>query len=97
MLCSLTVICDVPRGTSTLSSALKDEQVGEKVQQGYKAAAEKSKELGRKGWTGLKSLYATVASQVESAAKDSGYKIDLGMHQKDTGLSLSLSKLSRAK
>jgi hypothetical protein len=30
------------------------------------------------GWVGLKSLYANVASTVESVAKDSGYKIDLG-------------------
>lgn len=30
------------------------------------------------GWTGLKSLYANVASTVESVAKDSGYNISLG-------------------
>jgi len=30
------------------------------------------------GWVGLKSLYANVASTVESVAKESGYKIDLG-------------------
>lgn len=30
------------------------------------------------GWLGLKSLYANVASTVESAAKDSGYNISLG-------------------
>jgi hypothetical protein len=30
------------------------------------------------GWTGLKSLYATVASTVESAAKEQGYRLDLG-------------------
>jgi hypothetical protein len=30
------------------------------------------------GWVSLKSLYANVASTVESVAKDSGYRIDLG-------------------
>jgi hypothetical protein len=34
--------------------------------------------LPQVGWMGLKSLYANVASTVESAAKDSGYNISLG-------------------
>ncbi|CAD7698333.1 unnamed protein product [Ostreobium quekettii] len=60
------------------AATLKDERVAERVQQNARLATEKGKEIGRKGWVGLKSLYATVASSVESVAKDNGYNIDLG-------------------
>lgn len=40
--------------------------------------AERGKEIGAKGWSFIKGVYGTVASQVETVAKDSGYKLDLG-------------------
>jgi hypothetical protein len=43
-----------------------------------RCSADASVVLLQVGWVGLKSLYANVASTVESVAKDSGYKIDLG-------------------
>ncbi len=42
------------------------------------AVAERGKDLGAKGWSFIKGVYGTVASQVETVAKDSGYKLDLG-------------------
>lgn len=51
----------------------------DKVQTNVRVVADKSKELGKQGWTGLKSLYATVASKVETVARDNGYNIDLGI------------------
>jgi hypothetical protein len=38
------------------------------------------------GWVGLKSLYANVASTVESVAKEQGYRIDLGSKAVATSL-----------
>lgn len=68
----------VKSGTETLNSTLRDEKVGERVQQQCKAVAERSKELGRKGWVGVRAVYATVASHVETIAKDNGYNVNLG-------------------
>ena len=48
--------------------------------------AERGKEFGAKGWSFIKGVYGTVASQVETVAKDSGYKLDLG-----TDISLALT------
>lgn len=41
-------------------------------------AAEKAKEYGSKGWSFLKSAYASAAAAVEQTAAQSGYKVDLG-------------------
>ncbi len=40
--------------------------------------AERGKEFGAKGWSFIKGVYGTVANQVETVAKDNGYKLDLG-------------------
>jgi hypothetical protein len=53
-------------------------QVGAVLQDTTKVVSEKGIALAQTGWTGLKSLYATVASTVETAAKDSGYNLNLG-------------------
>lgn len=45
------------------------------------AVAERGKDLGAKGWSFIKGVYGTVATQVETVAKDSGYKLDLGARQ----------------
>ena len=43
---------------------------------------EKGKEIGKeytaKSWNFMKGMYANVASQVETVARDNGYKVDLG-------------------
>ena len=49
-----------------------------KVHETAAAVAERGKDLGAKGWSFIKGVYGTVASQVETVAKDSGYKLDLG-------------------
>lgn len=65
-------------GTEHFNAALKDGDVVEKMSHTTKTLAEKGKVLGHQGWTGLKGLYASVASKVEATAKDNGYSIDLG-------------------
>lgn len=57
------------------ASHLRDARVGETAA----VVAEKGKEYGAKGWTFLKGVYGTVATQVESVARDNGYKLDLGV------------------
>ncbi|GMH33147.1 hypothetical protein BSKO_00981 [Bryopsis sp. KO-2023] len=68
----------IKTGGEQLNSVLKDGEVVEKVQQSTRVIAEKGKVLGQQGWSGLKGLYASVASRVENVAKDNGYNIDLG-------------------
>jgi hypothetical protein len=48
-------------------------------------AGERGREYGAKGWGYLKSAYATVASGVETVARDNGYKVDLGDPHNQTG------------
>ncbi|CAK0786036.1 hypothetical protein CVIRNUC_009249 [Coccomyxa viridis] len=55
-------------------SQLRDARVHETAT----AVAERGKDLGAKGWSFIKGVYGTVATQVESVAKDNGYKLDLG-------------------
>lgn len=57
-----------------VSQQLKDARVNDHLA----AAGERGREYGSKGWGMLKSAYASVASQVEHVARDSGYKLDLG-------------------
>lgn len=64
-------------GTAQASALLQEKQVAETAKQ----LQEKGAALASAGWSGLRSLYANVASTVESAAKESGYKIDLGSRQ----------------
>ncbi|KAI7846015.1 hypothetical protein COHA_000553 [Chlorella ohadii] len=59
------------------------QQAKEKAQQAHldqtaAAAAEKAKEMGSKGWSFLKSAYASAAAAVEQTAAQNGYKVDLG-------------------
>ena len=68
----------VKSGTENLSNVLKDGEMAERVQQNARVLADRGRELGRTGWSGLRSIYATVASRVENAARDTGYSIDLG-------------------
>lgn len=60
--------------THAARSGLRDARVHETAA----AVAERGKDLGAKGWSFIKGVYGTVASQVETVAKDSGYKLDLG-------------------
>lgn len=68
--------------THAARSGLRDAR----VQETAAVVAERGKEIGAKGWSFIKGVYGTVASQVETVAKDSGYKLDLGAH-----MSLSLT------
>lgn len=40
---------------------------------------QQAKEITAKSWNFMKGVYANVASQVETVARDNGYKVDLGM------------------
>ena len=90
----------VKSGTENLSHVLKDGDMAERVQQNARVLADRGRELGRTGWSGLRSIYATVASRVENAARDTGYSIDLGSgkvaadNQKSNG-SLNTASYSR--
>lgn len=66
------------QGTQNVQRSLQEKQVGEVVSQNAKVVGEKAAEVAKTGWTGLKSLYASVASTVEQAAKQHGYNVDLG-------------------
>eukprot|EP00775_Hariotina_reticulata_P007172 gene7172-7386_t len=59
----------VQSGTQNLNHLLQEKQVSQTLQQTSKVVAEKA----QVGWTGLKSLYASVASTVESQRGTSGY------------------------
>lgn len=48
------------------------------VQQTASVVAEKGREYGVKGWGLLRGIAATVATQVENAANEHGYSVDLG-------------------
>lgn len=69
-----TATSAVQTGTAGINQLLADKQVAATLQQTRTVVSEKA----AVGWTGLKSLYANVASTVESAAKESGYNITLG-------------------
>ena len=64
--------------SNTVSQQLKEARVAEQLA----VASEKGKEMGAKGWGFLKSAYAVAASQVETLARDNGYKVDLGTYQR---------------
>jgi len=65
-------------GTETISQAIKDREMTEKVHTNARVFADKGKEWSMQGWSGLRSFYASVASKVETAAKENGYSINLG-------------------
>lgn len=44
---------------------------------------QQAKEYTAKSWNFMKGVYANVASQVESVARENGYKVDLGDHRTD--------------
>ncbi|KAL4447930.1 hypothetical protein ABPG75_005149 [Micractinium tetrahymenae] len=48
-------------------------------------AAEKAKEYGSKGWSLLKSAYASAASAIEQTAAQNGYNVDLGSRKVAAG------------
>eukprot|EP00879_Flechtneria_rotunda_P023863 GHRR01025272.1.p1 GENE.GHRR01025272.1~~GHRR01025272.1.p1 ORF type:complete len:274 (+),score=127.25 GHRR01025272.1:346-1167(+) len=77
-----TATTAVQAGTQNLNHLLQEKQVAQTLQQTSKVMAEKA----QVGWLGLKSLYANVASTVESAAKESGYNISLGSKAVATSL-----------
>jgi hypothetical protein len=62
----------MPAGT-----AVSQVRSGE-VQQTASVVAEKGREYGVKGWGLLRGIAATVATQVENAANEHGYNVDLG-------------------
>eukprot|EP01024_Parvocaulis_polyphysoides_P012550 TRINITY_DN14560_c0_g1_i4.p1 TRINITY_DN14560_c0_g1~~TRINITY_DN14560_c0_g1_i4.p1 ORF type:complete len:302 (-),score=41.89 TRINITY_DN14560_c0_g1_i4:362-1267(-) len=75
----------VKTGASSISNVVKDKQLQEKLGSGAKAVAERSKELGSQGWSGLKNIYANVAGKVETLARDQGYNVNLGaQHVKES-------------
>lgn len=59
---------------SIANEKLKEAHVAEHVEKGTQQA----KEYTAKSWNFMKGVYANVASQVESVARDNGYKVDLG-------------------
>ncbi|KAJ9510372.1 hypothetical protein QJQ45_015842 [Haematococcus lacustris] len=68
----------VRQGTSVVNQTLADKRVGAVVSQTTQVVGQRAAEAAKTGWSGLRSLYATVASTVETAAKTQGYHIDLG-------------------
>jgi ADP-ribosylation factor GTPase-activating protein 1 len=83
---TLTVVAGSAAGTATealrhgkdhVSTLLAEKHVTETA----KHLQEKGSAIASAGWMGLQKLYANVASTVETAAKESGYKIDLGSRQ----------------
>lgn len=59
---------------SIANEKLKEAHVAEHVEKGTQQA----KEYTAKSWNFMKGVYANVASQVETVARDNGYKVDLG-------------------
>lgn len=55
-----------------------ENQVGEKVSMQAKQLSETGMKLGKQGWGIMRSLYANVATQVETVAKQNGLNVDLG-------------------
>ncbi len=53
---------------------MKEAHVAEHVEKGTQQA----KEYTAKSWNFMKGMYANVASQVETVARENGYKVDLG-------------------
>jgi len=68
--------CCLPTGgaASIANEKLKEAHVAEHVEKGTQQA----KEYTAKSWNFMKGVYANVASQVETVARDNGYKVDLG-------------------
>ncbi len=65
------------QGKERASTLMAEKQVAERA----KHLQEKGAALASKGWGGLQRLYANVAATVETAAQDSGYKLDLRSRQ----------------
>jgi len=61
---------------SIANEKLKEAHVAEHAEKGTQQA----KEYTAKSWNFMKGVYANVASQVESVARENGYKVDLGEH-----------------
>lgn len=59
---------------SLANEQLKQHHVSEHLENGKQI----SKEYAGKSWNFMKGMYANVASQVETVARDNGYKVDLG-------------------
>lgn len=69
----------LPGGAASFTNEqLKQHHVSEHLEKGK----EIGKEYTAKSWNFMKGMYANVASQVETVARDNGYKVDLGkLHQ----------------
>jgi ADP-ribosylation factor GTPase-activating protein 1 len=65
-------------GAAGARGALRDAGVADELERAAGAAAERSKELGAKGWSLLKTAYATAAQAVEKTAAGQGVLLDLG-------------------
>ena len=63
------------------SIAMKEAGVTDALGQTANVAAEKTKEYGSKGWSLLKTAYASAAATIEQTAAQQGYKVDLGSKQ----------------
>lgn len=86
-------------GTESLTSVMRDGEVAGKMQTNAKVLADRGKELSKQGWSGIRSLYASVASKVETAARENGYNLDLGSSKlnvvENGGRNLGSSQYSR--
>lgn len=65
-------------GSQVVGRQLQEKQVGEVLARNATIVQERAGQLAQTGWTGLMSLYSSVASNVEAAAQSQGYKVDLG-------------------
>lgn len=73
-----TVSSTVTTTVSSGSRALQDGQVSETLSQNAKVLSEKTAQIAQSSWSGLTSLYKTVASQVETVAAKQGLQLNLG-------------------
>ncbi|GAX74151.1 hypothetical protein CEUSTIGMA_g1600.t1 [Chlamydomonas eustigma] len=89
---STAAVSTVRTGTATISKTLQDKQVAEVMSANAKVLQEKAAVAAQTGWTGLMSIYSTVASGVESAAKANGYNIDLGAKAAKSAVSTSSNR-----
>ncbi|KAF5830398.1 hypothetical protein DUNSADRAFT_14642 [Dunaliella salina] len=62
------------QGSQAVNRTLQERQVAEHA----RMLSERAAEAARTGWSSFRSLYSSVASSVEQAARQQGYNVDLG-------------------
>ena len=74
---AVTIVqCLLGGAASLANEQMKQHHVAEHLEKGK----EIGKEYTAKSWNFMKGMYANVAGQVETVARDNGYKVDLGEH-----------------